>query len=277
MALDLLILYFFCYSLLGYLVEVAYCSIREKRLVNRGFLHGPYLPIYGFGSLLVILFFSRFSEHMILLFVLSVLGTSVLEYITSYLLEVFFHAKLWDYSTYPLNIHGRVCALNSTLFGLLSLSLIYVIHPALARLLSMLREPSLSLGARLILLVISIDTTSSVFRMAAFQKQLAEFRLKAKEIEERIDLVSKLMPTTNLERLKERLDDEREVLKQRLERASHHILNAFPSITSANEEKRLLFEVLKKSAREGRVHRKEQRLRIRRKIGKMGTRRKNHA
>ncbi|MEA4859429.1 MAG: putative ABC transporter permease [Sphaerochaeta sp.] len=277
MTLDLLILYFFCYSLLGYIVEVVYCSIGERRLVNRGFLHGPYLPIYGFGALLILLFFSRFSDNFLVLFLLSVLGTSALEYLTSYLLEVLFHAKLWDYTSYPLNIHGRVCALNSTLFGLLSLSLIYVIHPTLVQVFSKISEPMLSVSARLVLLINSIDTTSSVFRMAAFQKQLGDFRLKVREIEERIDLVAKLKPTKNLENLRERLDGEREMLRQRLERASQRILDAFPSITSANEEKRLLFEVLKKSAREGRVHRKEQRLKIRRMIGKLGRRRNDHA
>ncbi len=274
MSLDLLILYFFCYSLLGYIVEVVYCSIGERRLVNRGFLHGPYLPIYGFGALLILLSFSRFSDNVLVLFLLSVVGTSALEYVTSYLLEVFFHAKLWDYSTYPLNIHGRVCALNSTLFGLLSLSLIYVIHPFLARLFTYLSDPALSVGARLILLVISIDTTSSIFRMAAFQKQLADFRLKVREIEERIDLLSKLKTTESLETLRERLDSEREALRQRLERASKRILDAFPSITSANEEKRQLFEVLKKKAREGRVLRREQGQRIRKKLSE---RRNNHA
>ena len=274
MALDLLILYFFFYSLLGYIVEVLYCSIGEKRLVNRGFLHGPYLPIYGFGALIIVLLFSRFSDNVLVLFLLSVLGTSLLEYLTSYLLEVLFHAKLWDYSTYPLNLHGRVCALNSTLFGLLSLGLIYGIHPFLVRQLALLREPVLSYSARLVLLVISIDTTSSIFRMAAFQRQLLDFRLKIKEIEERIELVSRLKTSENLENLRDRLDSEREALKQRLERASKRILDAWPSITSANEEKQLLFEMLKKRAREGRVLRKAQKLRIKKKLG---ARRDDHA
>jgi uncharacterized membrane protein len=274
MALDLLILYFFFYSLLGYIVEVLYCSIGEKRLVNRGFLHGPYLPIYGFGALIIVLLFSRFSDNVLVLFLLSVLGTSLLEYLTSYLLEVLFHAKLWDYSTYPLNLHGRVCALNSTLFGLLSLGLIYGIHPFLVRQLALLREPVLSYSARLVLLVISIDTTSSIFRMAAFQRQLLDFRLKIKEIEERTELVSRLKTSETLENLRDRLDSEREALKQRLERASKRILDAWPSITSANEEKRLLFEMLKKRAREGRVLRKAQKLRIKKKLG---ARRDDHA
>ena len=274
MALDLLILYFFVSSLIGYIVEVLYCSIGEKRLVNRGFLHGPYLPIYGFGALIIVLLFSRFSDNVLVLFLLSVLGTSLLEYLTSYLLEVLFHAKLWDYSTYPLNLHGRVCALNSTLFGLLSLGLIYGIHPFLVRQLALLREPVLSYSARLVLLVISIDTTSSIFRMAAFQRQLLDFRLKIKEIEERTELVSRLKTSENLENLRDRLDSERETLKQRLERASKRILDAWPSITSANEEKRLLFEMLKKRAREGRVLRKAQKLRIKKKLG---ARRDDHA
>jgi len=256
MQLDLLIGYFFCYAVIGYILEVLYCSFFEKRLVNRGFLHGPYLPIYGFGSLIIILLFQNHSVHPMLVFILTFLLTSLLEYVTSFLLERLFNAKLWDYSTYPFNLHGRVCLLNSTLFGLLGLLVIYGIHPFVFSLMHALDPRLLDTMSTAIVVVISIDTTSSVFRMAAFQKQLGEFRKKAQEIEDRMALLSKLTTNKPLEQLKLRLDEERDELRLRLESASRRILDAFPSITSVNEEKRLQFETLKQHAKEWRQRRK---------------------
>jgi len=92
--------------------------------------------------------------------------------------------------------------------------------------------------------------------MAAFQKQLGDFRKKAQEIEDRMALLSKLTTNKPLEQLKLRLDEERDELRLRLESASRRILDAFPSITSVNEEKRLQFETLKQHAKEWRQRRK---------------------
>ncbi|ADY13290.1 putative ABC transporter permease [Sphaerochaeta globosa] len=256
MQLDLLISYFFCYAIVGYLVEVAYCSLIEKRFVNRGFLHGPYLPIYGFGAISILLLFQNWAAHPLLVFLLTFVLASILEYLTSFLLERLFNAKLWDYSTYPYNLHGRVCLLNSTLFGLLGLLVIYVLHPLLTTALQRLDIQLLDSFSSAIILVISIDTTSSVVRMAAFQTQLGEFKKKAREIEERLLLLSNFAGNKNLELLKNRLDEELDELKAKLNASSKRILDAFPSITSANEEKRLQFETLRLNAKEWRVKQK---------------------
>ncbi|WP_414698541.1 putative ABC transporter permease [Peptacetobacter sp. AB845] len=111
--------------------ESAYCSIGQKKLVNRGFLNGPFCPIYGFGALLVISILSPFVNNIPVLFIASIIVTSTLEYITSYVLEKIFHMSWWDYSTYKYNINGRVCLQNSLMFGLLSLFVMLVIHPAI--------------------------------------------------------------------------------------------------------------------------------------------------
>ena len=130
---DNLIISFAVFSVLGYFAEVIYCSIPERRFVNRGFLYGPYLPIYGFGSLIVTIILDPVSQYPILVFLLSFLLTSVLEYFTSWLLEKLFSVKLWDYSKKRININGRVCLLNSTLFGLLGLFAEYAVQPLLQR------------------------------------------------------------------------------------------------------------------------------------------------
>lgn len=133
-----LFLYFFIYSFGGWLCECIYCSIPAKKFINRGFLYGPYCPIYGFGALIVTLTLDGYLNNPVLVFFLGMFLTSLLEYITSYLMEKIFQKKWWDYSHYKFNIHGRVCLLNSTLFGIMSLFVIYILHPEVSKLISLI-------------------------------------------------------------------------------------------------------------------------------------------
>ena len=90
---------FFCYSIFGWVMECICCSINEKRFVHdRGFLIGPYCPIYGYGAMYMYLFLNRYYDDLITLFVMAVVGTSLLEYLTSYFMEKIFKARWWDYS-----------------------------------------------------------------------------------------------------------------------------------------------------------------------------------
>lgn len=123
------ILYFYIYGILGWVCEIIYCSYFEKKFVNRGMLKGPLCPIYGVGSIFILLSVGRFSDNVINLFIFSVIITSTLEYLTSFLLEHLFNSKWWDYSENKFNINGRICALNSFLFGILAVLLIKFIHP----------------------------------------------------------------------------------------------------------------------------------------------------
>src|SRR5690606_28058615 len=100
------VLLFFIYSFVGYISEVIYCSARERKFVNRGFLYGPLCPIYGFGGLLVVFLLQPFSYSFPLLFLMAVLVTTILEYVGSWVLETLFDMKWWDYSDYKLNING---------------------------------------------------------------------------------------------------------------------------------------------------------------------------
>ena len=250
MQLDRIIIYFFLYSIIGYFCEVAYCSIPMKRFVNRGFLQGPYLPIYGFGAMIVLLGFSGFKDIPILVFALAMVSTSILEYLTSFLLETLFHVKLWDYSKYFGNIRGRVCLLNSTLFGIMGIVVLYGIHPMVVDLVGLLPQVVLPPIAKVILVSLCVDTTSSIFRMAAFQNQLSEFKRKGKELEERIELIRAQGASASLDALRAKFDAEKEELKLRLNKSSRHFLNAFPSLTSANDETRLQVELLKMNFRD---------------------------
>lgn len=132
------LLYFILYSFGGWVCECIYCSIPAKHFVNRGFLFGPYCPIYGCGALLITWLLIPYTQRPLLVFFFGMLMTSILEYITSWIMEVLFHTKWWDYSNRFLNINGRVCFKNSILFGLMSLMVIYFIHPSAQSLISTL-------------------------------------------------------------------------------------------------------------------------------------------
>ncbi len=261
MQFDQYFLYFFIYAIIGYVCEVIYCAIPEKRVTNRGFLHGPYLPIYGFGALLVVVPLMYFNAHPILVFLIAVLLTSTLEYVTGFLLEKIFNTKLWDYSNKFMNINGRVCLLNSTLFGIMGLSATYFFHPSIVRYVDRIPEVVLHPLSSFLLFGIAIDTTSSIFRMAAFQKQLAEFRLRVAELEARMEILAKQRTTPSLLSLRGRLDTELEELRSKLAKRSRWVMNAFPTITAKNEEQRLQLELLKMNFRSYRKKKKEQRKR----------------
>lgn len=123
-----LYLFFWFFSVLGWLLEVAYCSLYEKRLVNRGFLIGPYCPLYGCGALIMLLVYN-ISQNTLFVFILSMILCSILEYITSFLMESLFQIRWWDYSKYSFNINGRVCLRNSIAFGALGVIFVKVLLP----------------------------------------------------------------------------------------------------------------------------------------------------
>ena len=113
------IIYFFVYSFIGYIIEIIYCSIAEKRIVSRGFLFGPILPVYGFGMVAVLLATKTVRDNLVLTFLVSMLVCSTIEYFTSWLMETLFQVKWWDYSEdTKFNLNGRICLHNSLLFGI---------------------------------------------------------------------------------------------------------------------------------------------------------------
>lgn len=113
------VLLFFIYSFWGWIVEVLHVGlISEKKFYNRGFLNLPIIPIYGFGSLFIITIFKYLSLNVVANFIIIIILTSSLEYLTSLIMENLFHLKWWDYSRYKYQIHGRVCLRNSILFGI---------------------------------------------------------------------------------------------------------------------------------------------------------------
>ncbi|HVI41432.1 MAG TPA: putative ABC transporter permease, partial [Anaerovoracaceae bacterium] len=110
--------YFIIYAFLGWCTEVVYAAAKTGQFVNRGFLNGPYCPIYGFGVLFVIYLLHPVIDNLLYIFLGSVLITSAIELAGGYILEEIFHQKWWDYSDMPLNIGGYICLFFSLMWGL---------------------------------------------------------------------------------------------------------------------------------------------------------------
>lgn len=161
MSFSFYFLLFIVYSFMGWIIEVVFTLFKDKTLVNRGFLMGPYCPIYGYGCILIILLLKRYLDDPVVLFIMSVIICSVLEYVTSFVMEKLFKARWWDYSDRKFNINGRICLETLVPFGVLGCLLMYVINPFLSGMIIEIPSTILNVIAILLLVVYLVDNVVS--------------------------------------------------------------------------------------------------------------------
>lgn len=124
-----IIFYFIIYAFFGWCLEVIYQAIEHGKFINRGFMNGPYCPIYGLGVVIIVNLLSPIKENILLLFIGSVLLTTALEFVTGFILEKIFHQKWWDYTEEKFNCKGYICLKFSLLWGIACLITVSMIHP----------------------------------------------------------------------------------------------------------------------------------------------------
>lgn len=240
--------YFIVYSFLGWICETIYCAIIDNQYVNRGFLKGPFCPIYGTGALIVIIFLSPFADNIIMLFLSAMFFTSILEYITGFFLEAIFNITWWDYSNYKFNIKGRVCLLNSILFGVLSVATIKIINPIVVNLIDHISLNTITWVCHISIIYFLIDTTITTFRVLELGGKLKEMSILVEEIREKSEVYKGILQQ-NLSKFDGLIEQENEKvvyakeqinkLKIKLEKvllrnrsANKRIIKAFPNMQS---------------------------------------------
>lgn len=124
-------LLFLLYSSCGWLIEVVKTRIDDNKWINRGFLIGPYCPIYGYAAVIMAVYLTNYKKNILTVFILALFICSFVEYITSYFMEKIFKTRWWDYSQERFNLEGRICLKNCVYFGLLGVLLVYIINPLL--------------------------------------------------------------------------------------------------------------------------------------------------
>jgi uncharacterized membrane protein len=167
-----MIVYFIIYSFIGWLYESTVCSIpKYKTVINRGFLYGPYLPIYGIGAVINILILQNI-ENVFAIFTIAVLASTILEYVTAFVLENLFKQRWWDYSQFPFNVHGRICFYASFVFGGAVTLLIKVVHPLVSYYIMLCNHDMIFMASSSIVIGIGIDILFSIMSLDFHRQEI---------------------------------------------------------------------------------------------------------
>lgn len=185
--------FFIIYSFLGWIYETCYCTIHEKAWENRGFLYGPCIPLYGVGATLAQILFVDLPFHLgdsyITIFLGCALGSFVLEYCTSYVLEKKFNARWWDYSEFPLNINGRVCLIFTMCFGFAGIIVTQIIVPPIKEGISYLPVSLIEFFALLFMFIFGMDMALTVTALTSFAKEFERINEQInKQMAERVEI-----------------------------------------------------------------------------------------
>jgi len=156
------LLFFYIYCFIGWFYESLKVSLEEKKFVNRGFLRIPFLPIYGFGALVMLISTLWVKENPTLVFIFGALSASILEYFTGTIMEFIFKVKYWDYSKVKYNIKGRICLLTSCLWGFFTLLLMYQLHELVEKVAFYFSDIGLIITVTIISLIFVADSFYSI-------------------------------------------------------------------------------------------------------------------
>lgn len=187
--LDILI-YFITYSFLGWIMESIFRSICERKIINTGFLKGPFCPIYGIGAIIMIVFLKGFSNNLLLLFIIATIVLTLWEYIVGVLLEKLFHTKYWDYSNHKFNFQGRICLMNSIFWGILGIVFIKFIHPFIESIITRINTEILIFVYTIIGIVMLVDMIITIVKVKNIKSTLEKIEKLNKEIKEKLKEIS---------------------------------------------------------------------------------------
>lgn len=236
------LVYFYFYCIVGWIFESGNVSIRQKKWVNRGFMRGPWLPLYGSGALVILLSTLPVADKPILVYVTAAIAATVLEYITGVGMLALFKVRYWDYRYRKIQFQGHICLVSTIVWGFLGLLMVYVIHPPVVRLVKGWNQEVVSIATFLITLCIVYDFTNA-FREAMDLRQLiiqAE-KLKVRMddiIEERKERIEQRIADVREQHLDNMadLEDALETLRQRMEEKANALLRRNPYASFHNLE-----------------------------------------
>lgn len=191
-----LILYFVTYLILysfaGWVLESVCKTIAQRKIVNSGFLKGPFCPIYGFGAIIMLICLNSLKNSPIILFIASFLTLSIWEYIVGLLLEKLFKTKYWDYSELKFNIQGRICLKNSIYWGILGVLFIRYMHPFIDVYIKMIPIDLLLYINIVIGFAILVDLTISIIQVSKFANAIEKLNDLADSIKNKVEELKKL-------------------------------------------------------------------------------------
>lgn len=238
--------FFIIYCFLGWIWETCYVSAKQKKFVNRGFLHGPVIPIYGFAAMTVLFATMPFKDNLLLVFISGFLAASALELVTGITMEAIFGVRYWDYRRYPLNIRGYVSLPTSTVWGLFSILMVRFIHLPVDRLVMSLSPLA--------------DQMITIFLIAGLS---FDFALSAREALDLKELLARVAELTAVQKASKKMDAvvatidaDKEIVADKVKEITSRlsklqlirikgILDRNPSATSASSKYREMFDMFR--------------------------------
>ena len=212
---------FFIYAFLGWCMEVSFAALTSGKFVNRGFLNGPVCPIYGFGAVIVLSCLEPLKNNWLLLFVGSIILTSLLELVTGFVLEKLFHQRWWDYSDMPFNIGGYICLLFSILWGFACLFVVKILHPSILFLVHLIPHTIGVVLLAVMAVIMVVDIIATVKTISGINHRLSQIdelaaKIKAASNEFGENLADHVLDAAEHgSELKEDLDEFKEDLAER--------------------------------------------------------------
>lgn len=218
------ICFFFIYGFLGWCYESAYVSFKHKRWVNRGFVRGPLLTLYGSGAILLLFVTIPFRENLFLMFVSGAIGATILEYVTGVVMEALFKVRYWDYSKRKFNFQGHICLAATTLWGVFAIVIAKVVHRPIENLVMGLPETIVEIFVMVVTVVFAADFALS-FKAAMDIRdvliKLEEVQREMERMQKRLDVILAFAEDSREQVVMntyERLDELTDALEERFAR-----------------------------------------------------------
>lgn len=228
--------FFYFYCFFGWCFESAYVSIKSRKFVNRGFMRGPFLPLYGTGAIMMLLVSMPFHDNILLVYIAGCIGATVLEYVTGVTMEALFKVRYWDYSKNRFNFQGHICLGSSLAWGFLTILMTSVIHKPIEQFVLSIPSQLLTVITLLLTACICSDFALS-FKAAMDLRDILVKMEKVKEemlhIQRRLDVMIALA-NEDWENRKE--EYEQKNVKRR-EELSESITGRIEDVKSGVEEK----------------------------------------
>ena len=213
------VLLFFFYCFCGWVWESCYVSVCQRRWVNRGFLRGPLLPIYGSGAIIILFVTLPVAGNLWLVWLLGMLAATALEYVTGAAMEALFKVRYWDYSKQKFNLNGHICLSSSIAWGFFSILLVKFIHPPIGRLLtdvpSWLVDP-LALVLTAVFTVDAVQSVQAALDLREMLSKLTEENEELRRLAKRAE-VAAAFAEDDLRRFREKTELEKRLLQSRVE------------------------------------------------------------
>lgn len=184
---------FFIYSFFGWVWETSFKSIQKRKFINRGFLNGPWLPIYGFGALIILFVTLPVQDNFVLVFLLGAIVASIFELFVGYGMEKLFHARYWDYSHLPFNIKGYIALPISLVWGLFSLILVYIIDVPISRFVAQFSATQLIVLDIILAVLFVVDSVLSIIQALDLKTILKQLELPLEDKEKILKKAEKIV------------------------------------------------------------------------------------